>query len=148
MEKSDTTGRLSQLNKEPLFNSTKNTIKDDLGSSSDSNSYNSEDEIIEDMEDSVASNESDAMEFSIGGNNSDDNESGENSFAFDNSLSSKNKPNNRNIKNNKLSTLSQSGDLDFSMTEQELSSSGMTGNDYDYTTSALPPVQNKSKGGW
>jgi hypothetical protein len=145
MEKSDTTGRLSQLNREPLFNATKNAIKDDLGLDSGSNSYNSEDEIIEDMEDSVASNESDAMEFSIGGDNSD-NESGDNSFAFENSISSKNKSNGRNNKNHKLTTLSQSGDLDFSMTEQELSSSGITGNDYDYTTSALPPVQGKSKG--
>jgi hypothetical protein len=117
------------------------------------------DAMVADLEEqSVASEEIDALEFSMGGADSDSN--GSFSFLNDDSIASHKskaglKPVSRVAPRKPLSAnqSTESADVDFSVTETDLSTSGhgLFETDYDYTTSALPPVKTKGakgKSGW
>ena len=112
----------------------------------------STDAVVADLEESVASEEIDAMEFSIGGGESDSN--GSFSFLNEESVAShkaKTTLKSGRLTGNRYATASavnqstESAELDFSVTETDLSASGHGAfeTEYDYTTSALPPVKAK-----
>lgn len=115
-------------------------------------SRSSTDAVVADLEESVASEEIDALEFSMGGGESDSN----GSFSFLNEesvashkakvpLKSARLNVNRHATTSAVSQSTESADLDFSVTETDLSASGQGAfeTEYDYTTSALPPVKPK-----
>jgi hypothetical protein len=101
---------------------------------------------MEDFDESVASNDSDNFEFSIGA--SENSISRDGSFSFlnesggggkdnkNNNINRKNSP--KNSPKNSLSLLTESAEFEYSVTEQELSNSDFI-SDYDYTTTNLGP---------
>jgi len=93
---------------------------------------------MEDFDESVASNDSDNFEFSVGA--SENSVSRDGSFSFLNESGGKdNKNSNMNRKNSpKNSLLTESTEFEYSVTEQELSNSDFI-SDYDYTTTNLGP---------
>lgn len=116
---------------------------------------NKNDMVFADMEDqSIASEDIDAFELSVGGGESDCN--GSFSFMHDESVAShKSKARLSAISastggaKKAINKSAESADVDFSVTETELSTSGLgLFEGYDYTTSALPPVKSKGKSGW
>lgn len=83
--------------------------------------------VMEDLEGSIASVDSDALEFSVGGGS----ESGSGSFSFLND--SKQSP--KRLSKGKDKSLSESADENFSVGDI---SGSMTGENFDFTTSAQP----------
>ena len=89
---------------------------------------------MEDFDESVASNDSDNFEFSVGA--SENSASRDGSFSFLNDSGTKDIKK-MNKKNSPRNSLLESGDFEYSVTEQELSNSEVS--DFDYTTTNLGP---------
>lgn len=89
---------------------------------------------MEDFDESVASNDSDNFEFSVGA--SENSASRDGSFSFLNDSGAKDTKK-INKKNSPRNSLQESGEFEYSVTEQELSNSEVS--DFDYTTTNLGP---------